>query len=65
MGAVTSAGLNMRKGDRLGHFSLGSSVVLVFEAPEGFQFQVEAGQSVKYGQPLGTVCNSHPSNSVG
>lgn len=47
----------MKKGDRIGHFSLGSSIVLVFEAPDNFEFEVEVGQTVKYGQSLGTVCN--------
>ena len=41
------------KGDRIGHFNLGSSIVLVFEAPDNFEFQVRPGQTVKYGQPLG------------
>ena len=49
------AALGLRKGERLGCFSMGSSVVLVFEAPRDFQFVVEPGQRVLCGQPLGLL----------
>ena len=45
----------MRKGDHVGLFHLGSTVVLVFEAPKSFEFSVGVGDRVKYGQPLGTA----------
>ena len=45
--------LDVKKGDGVGHFALGSSIVLVFEAPENFKFLVQTGQTVKFGQPLG------------
>lgn len=47
-------GFGVRKGDRLGNFNLGSSIVLVFEAPDTFKFEVETGQVIRYGQPLGS-----------
>ena len=50
-------GVSLAKGDRVGGFNLGSSIVLIFEAPKDFQFQVEVGQKVFYGQPLGTIRN--------
>uniref|UniRef100_A0A5S6R0A4 phosphatidylserine decarboxylase n=1 Tax=Trichuris muris TaxID=70415 RepID=A0A5S6R0A4_TRIMR len=44
-----------RKGEKLGDFKFGSSVVLVFEAPSTFQFSVTAGRRIKYGEPLGLI----------
>ena len=46
-------GLPLRRGDKVGHFILGSSIVLLFEAPKDFKFLVEPGQRVQFGQPLG------------
>lgn len=45
-------GIKVDKGDRLGCFNLGSSIVLVFQAPKDFQFQVQPGDKVYFGQPL-------------
>lgn len=43
------------RGDHIGCFAMGSAVVLIFEAPEEFQFCIHPGQKVVLGQPLGTV----------
>ena len=55
----------LRRGDEMGGFQLGSTVVLVFEAPsavksdtegsKGWEWAVEKGQQVKMGQALGRV----------
>jgi phosphatidylserine decarboxylase len=55
----------LRRGDEMGGFQLGSTIVLVFEAPvstaaeggehKGWQWAIEKGQKVKMGQPLGKV----------
>lgn len=56
----------LRKGDEMGGFQLGSTVVLVFEAPSskaatgdepktGWEWAVEKGQTVRMGQALGRI----------
>lgn len=34
---------------------MGSTVVLLFEAPKGFVFDVDAGQTIQMGQALGRI----------
>ena len=47
--------LQATKGYHLGHFNMGSSIVLVFEGPKNFKFAVQRGESVKIGAPLGRI----------
>ncbi|PFH56198.1 hypothetical protein XA68_16910 [Ophiocordyceps unilateralis] len=55
----------LRRGEEMGGFQLGSTVVLVFEAPAdkregtpGWEWCVEKGQKVKMGQALGRVAET-------
>lgn len=43
----------LNKGDLVGQFNMGSTIVLLFEAPTNFQFNIEAGQTIKVGESLG------------
>ncbi|KAI8099839.1 phosphatidylserine decarboxylase-domain-containing protein [Halteromyces radiatus] len=48
-------GKPLQYGEEMGGFYLGSTVVLVFEAPLSFKFNVTAGQSIKMGEALGEI----------
>jgi len=50
--------VDAEKGQELGLFRLGSTVVLIFEAPEDFEFTVGANEKIKMGQTLGRVPSS-------
>ena len=39
----------------LGEFNLGSTIILIFEAPKNFEFRVEPGQKVQMGEPIGFI----------
>eukprot|EP00741_Cyanophora_paradoxa_P022265 tig00000246_g21495.t1 len=47
--------IRTKRGDELLTFRMGSTVVLAFQAPAGFQFGVREGQRVRVGQALGAL----------
>ncbi|KAJ2670495.1 phosphatidylserine decarboxylase 1 [Coemansia sp. RSA 1085] len=49
------AGLPLTKGQEVGGFRLGSTIVLVFSAPQSFKFCVEPEQTVRMGESLGFI----------
>ncbi|KAG8824717.1 phosphatidylserine decarboxylase 1 [Serendipita sp. 401] len=48
-------GQPLKPGVEVGGFKLGSTIVLVFEAPKTFQFSLQAGQKVRVGESMGDV----------
>jgi len=51
---VWENGVEVKKGDYFGEFNLGSTIVLIFEAPENFKFDFKkGGEVVKMGRSIG------------
>eukprot|EP00118_Oscarella_pearsei_P013967 m.116572 g.116572 ORF g.116572 m.116572 type:complete len:399 (+) comp37581_c0_seq11:1300-2496(+) len=49
--------LQFSRGDYVGGFAQGSTIVLLFMAPSDFSFEPKIGQHLQVGQPLGRVTN--------
>ncbi len=47
--------VGVQKGQEMGGFKLGSTIVLVFEAPNTFAFDVKEGDTVRVGQSIGNM----------
>ncbi|XP_014228533.1 phosphatidylserine decarboxylase proenzyme, mitochondrial [Trichogramma pretiosum] len=45
-------GMRVQKGELFGEFRMGSTIVLIFEAPRDFEFTTEVGQKILMGQAL-------------
>ena len=52
------SGMPVKRGDAFGEFNLGSTIVLIFEAPENFEFNISQNQKVFYGGKLGSAVYS-------
>jgi len=46
-------GIEVAKGSEMGRFKMGSTIVLVFEAGPNFEWKVQPGDSLLYGQVIG------------
>ena len=47
--------VSVAKGEHFGLFNLGSTIVLVFEAPANFRFDVQPGQRLLMGEAIGYI----------
>lgn len=48
-------GTELKKGDLIGQFNMGSTIVLIFEAPNTFKFAIKPGEKILVGAPLGYI----------
>ncbi len=53
--SVEKGGVALHKGDAVGEFNLGSTIVLLFEAPRDFSFDLQPGQRIRVGEGLGRL----------
>lgn len=53
--SLTNKGIMLEKGEEVGYFNLGSSIMLIFEAPRGSQFHIDVGQKVRLGNTIVTT----------
>jgi len=49
------SGYKINRGELFGEFNLGSTIVLIFEAPKNFEFNVSQSEKVFYGNQLGSA----------
>ncbi len=49
---ITNNGVYLRKGEEMGMFEMGSTVVLLFECPESTTISRQPGEKVRLGEPL-------------
>ncbi len=53
-----SQGVQIKRGECFGEFNLGSTIVLIFEAPKNFEFDVTQTEKVFFGSQLGSSAKS-------
>lgn len=54
-------GILLKRGDNFGDFNFGSTIVLVFEAPDNLQFNYKSGDPIRLGQAL---CSFHARQDI-
>lgn len=42
--------IELKKGDDFGEFNMGSTIVIIFEAPKNFEWGLHERQKIKYGE---------------
>lgn len=56
--AGTEHGVPVKRGEDFGEFNLGSTIVMIFEAPKNFEFETMPGEKVFLGSQLGSSTRS-------
>ena len=56
--------IELERAQEVGLFRLGSTVVLIFEAPDNFEFTVQPYEKIKMGQNIGTFRNDNNNNNI-
>ena len=51
-------GVSIKRGQDFGEFNLGSTIVMIFEAPKNFEFETMPGEKVFLGSQLGSCTRS-------
>ncbi|XP_034054657.1 phosphatidylserine decarboxylase proenzyme, mitochondrial isoform X2 [Gymnodraco acuticeps] len=54
-GVASGEGVVLQRGAAVGEFNLGSTIVLLFEAPKDFSFDLQPGQKIRVGEGLGSL----------
>ena len=52
-------GILVKRGDNFGDFNFGSTIVLVFEAPDNLEFNFKSGDPIRLGQSLCVLNNEN------
>ncbi|XP_071328246.1 phosphatidylserine decarboxylase proenzyme, mitochondrial isoform X1 [Trachinotus anak] len=53
--STDGGGVTLQRGEAVGEFNLGSTIVLLFEAPKDFSFNLQPGQQIRVGEGLGIL----------
>lgn len=56
--------IQLNKGELLGQFNMGSTVVMIFEAPTNFKFNLKTGQTIQLGEPIGNLAEPYKESLI-
>lgn len=56
--------IQLNKGELLGQFNMGSTVVMIFEAPTNFKFNLKTGQTIQLGEPIGNLAEIYKESLI-
>lgn len=56
--------IQLNKGELLGQFNMGSTIVMIFEAPKNFKFNLKTGQTIQLGEPIGNLAEQYKESFI-